>query len=225
MNKTVSLIIVVSIITLFLTADVIAITASMGNARMVLYPEIDGKNPTTIEKSILVKNVNDVPIKVKLVSGEDATFISIIDEELELQPGDEVKAKFEITVDKLERYEGKINVVFEPLDKERPGVDKSGVVLASNIIVIPKLPDGTEAEDNGESVFVILTSWKNIINNPIKLPSIVSEGGSLGKSILFVASGVLVIILFMMMYYYYNKGKNGIKDSKVNKNSKEEKLK
>ena len=223
MNKTLSLFIVVSIITLFLTANVIAITASMGNARMVLYPEIDGKNPTTIEKSILVKNVNDVPIKVKLVAGEDATFISIIDEELELQPDDEVKAKFEITVDKLERYEGRINVVFEPLDKEQPGVDKSGVVLASNIIVIPKLPDGTEAEDNGEGESG--SGNENIINNPIKLPSIVSEGGSLGKSILFVASGVLVIILFMMMYYYYNnKRKNGIKDSKVNvKNLKDSK--
>ena len=97
--------------------------------------------------------------------------------------------------------------------------------IGNFVLVIPKLPDGTEAEDNGESVFVILTSWKNIINNPIKLPSIVSEGGSLGKSILFVASGVLVIILFMMMYYYYNnKRKNGIKDSKVNvKNLKDSK--
>ena len=40
--------------------NVSAITGSMGNARMVLYPEVTNEETTTIEKTILVKNVNDV---------------------------------------------------------------------------------------------------------------------------------------------------------------------
>ena len=35
-----------------------AITGSIGNARMVLRPEVEEGKVTTIEKSVLVKNVN-----------------------------------------------------------------------------------------------------------------------------------------------------------------------
>ena len=73
-----------------------AITGSMGNAKMVLYPEVNGWTNTVVEKSILVKNVNDVPINITLVRDENATkFIDLIDETFILEPGEERKAQFQ----------------------------------------------------------------------------------------------------------------------------------
>ena len=62
-----------------------AITGSIGNARMILRPEIEGGlfSSTTIDKSILVKNVNNEKIKIKLEVDEGAKdFLELIIGEL-----------------------------------------------------------------------------------------------------------------------------------------------
>lgn len=134
---------------LFLLANsvlVSAITGSMGNARMILYPEVNGWTNTVIEKSISITNVNDMPINITLALDSNATkFIELIDETFILQPEENKAAQFEIRVKKEGRYDGKINVFFRPVNGT-----EGGVVLSSTIIVIAKKDQGYE-EDNTDT--------------------------------------------------------------------------
>src|SRR3989344_8322767 len=121
-KKGVMLFIVLMVSLIVLLGVVKAITGSMGNARMVLYPEVDGEREVVIEKTILVKNVNDAPINITLVVDEDATdFIKVIDDYFILQSDEEKNAKFEVRVKKEGVYIGKVNVFFKPLEGKEPG--------------------------------------------------------------------------------------------------------
>lgn len=121
---------------------IFAITGSMGNAKMILRPELDDSE-VTILKYIKVKNVNDILINVVLETNEEGSeFIEIIDDSIELEPGEEYKAKFLVKIEKPGTYEGRINVFFTPAEKEGPGV-----ALSSTIIVIAS---GEEDGDNDE---------------------------------------------------------------------------
>ena len=104
-----------------------AITGSIGNARMVLRANLGDK----IDKSILVKNVNNVSINIELnAEGDLAEDIIIKDKEFPLSPGEEKKASFTINVKKSGTTESKINVKFSPVE------GRTGVGLSSTIIVI-----------------------------------------------------------------------------------------
>jgi hypothetical protein len=129
-------------ILLLITSSVLvsAITGSMGNARMILYPEVNGWTNTVIEKSIAVSNVNDVALNITLMTDENATkFIEIIDKTFILQPGEDMKAHFNVKVRKEGTYEGTINVFFKPAEGT-----EGGVVLSSTVIVIARKDQGYE---------------------------------------------------------------------------------
>ncbi len=117
-----------------------AITASIGNSRMILRvaPE------EIIQRSILVRNVNDVPVAIEFsASGDLAGNIKFKDESFELQPNDEKKVYFAIMADEAGRTETKIDFLFKPKDG-------NGVGLASTIIIISdeKYSGQSESEDN-----------------------------------------------------------------------------
>ncbi|MFH1585138.1 MAG: hypothetical protein ABIB79_00030 [archaeon] len=142
-QKSTILTIVLILVLLLNLAAVSAITGSMGNARMILRPEVDGSTIVTIEKYIKVKNVNDVPINVTLETDDDgAEFIELIDSFVGLEPGEEYKAKFLVEVQDPGTYEGRINVFFTPADGEG-----AGVALSSTIIVVAA---GEDEEPNPE---------------------------------------------------------------------------
>ena len=123
-----------------------AITGAMGNAKMVLYPEVNGFTYTKIEKSILTKNVNDVPINISLqVDNETAKFIELIDETFILEPHTEKKAEFIVKVKDEGTYKGKIAVFFSPVDGDK----KAGVALSSEIVVIAKKDQGYSGTNEG----------------------------------------------------------------------------
>ncbi len=72
-----------------------AISASIGNARMVLYPEVNGWTTTKIDKTIYTRNVNNQSVNVTLMIDSDSDpILEIIDESFILQPGEEKDAKF-----------------------------------------------------------------------------------------------------------------------------------
>ncbi|MCX6750855.1 MAG: hypothetical protein NTZ83_05335, partial [Candidatus Pacearchaeota archaeon] len=120
-----------------------ALTGSIGNAKMVLYPEVNGWTNTVIEKTIAVYNVNDVPVNITLKTDANATeFVELIDESFILEPGEEKEAQIEIKVRKVGRYEGRVNVFFSPIE----GKD-AGVVLSSTIIVFAKKNQVYEEEE------------------------------------------------------------------------------
>jgi hypothetical protein len=127
-------------------AIVSATTGSIGNAKMVLYPEVNGWTNTVIEKTILVRNVNDVPMNITLKTDANASkFIELVDETFILAPGEEKKAGIEIKVRKVGTYTGSVNVFFKPTE----GKD-AGVVLSSTIVVIAKKNTGYEEDDTGD---------------------------------------------------------------------------
>ena len=121
--------------------SVYAITGTIGNAKMILRGEIGD----TIERSILVRNVNDVKLNIKVfVTGDLAKNIELKEEEFELEPGEEKKVYFTIYADEPGTYESKINVQFTP-------EEGNGVGLSSTIILIAKGEGNKnyEKEENG----------------------------------------------------------------------------
>ena len=94
-----------SVITLILLLLIVnvgfcsAITGAIGNAKMVLYPEVNGRTNTVIEKSILVKNPNDVVVNITLqLDPEAEKFIELVDKNFLLEPYSEKTAEFVIKV-------------------------------------------------------------------------------------------------------------------------------
>lgn len=121
------------------------LTASIGNARMILYPEVVPGEPTTIEKTILVKNINNISVNINLEAFQDLEGITeILDPDFVLEPSEEKNARFIVTIDEAKRYEGNIAVSFTPADKPQ----SSGVGLLSNIIIIAKEAEQGETPTN-----------------------------------------------------------------------------
>jgi len=131
-----------------LVGGVFAITGSIGNAKMVLRVE----QGDIIDKSILVKNVNDVPINVELfVSGDLANYVDLDEEKISLEAGEETNVFFSIEAVKAGTSETKINLKFSPID------GGNGVGLSSTIIIIAQenpdfddsfIDDTTIGDDN-----------------------------------------------------------------------------
>lgn len=135
------IVILLLILTIF-TGFAGAITGSMGNSKMILYPELNGGS-IVIDRTILVRNVNDVVINVTLEADSNAKkFIDVVDKTFSLQPGEEKKARITIKIDEEGRYEGKVLVSFAPSQKDGPGI-----VLSSTIIVIT---EGNRISENNE---------------------------------------------------------------------------
>src|SRR3989344_7836489 len=97
---------------------------------MILYPKI-GIFGTTIEKSILVKNVNNVSVNITMEASEEIKdIIEVIDKQFTLAPGENKDAQFLIKLRKAGDYAGKITVQFTAAEGE-----KANVGLISNIII------------------------------------------------------------------------------------------
>ncbi len=114
----------------------LALTASIGNARMILYPNMVEGESTVVERTIEINNVNDVPVGVSLQPmGDIENITEILDNDLELQPNETVYARFRITVPEPKRYDGGIGVKFYENTSDK---DK-GVGLMSTIILLAEI--------------------------------------------------------------------------------------
>ena len=134
------IIICLAILALFLPV-VSALTASIGNARMVLHTEVEDGDLTNIYKAIKVNNVNDVPVTITLNARGDLTdIVEIIDSNFDLLPGESKDAAFRITLEYGGKYEGQIGVAFAPQD------GGNGVGLSSTIIILAEGPEDPNAE-------------------------------------------------------------------------------
>jgi hypothetical protein len=122
-----------------MTVAVNALTASMGNARMIIHTEVEQGTPTVIQKSIKVNNVNDVAVEVSLMpSGDIMDFTEILDNNIVLAPGQSRDARFVMSLEYGGRYEGKVLVSFSPADDN---VTSQPVGLASTIIILAEGPE------------------------------------------------------------------------------------
>jgi hypothetical protein len=136
----------VSLILLSAIAQVSAITGRLGNSRMVLRLDVGEE----ARRSLLVENVNDVPITIEMAaSGDLAGNVEFEENSFTLQPGEEKKAYFTIETKEPGTTETKINVMFKP-------PQGTGVGLSANIVVISEGEaigenEETPAEDNEDS--------------------------------------------------------------------------
>jgi hypothetical protein len=118
-----------------LSSTAYGLTASIGNARMILHAEA----PTLIERTVKVNNVNNMSVDVKLTAGGNLKDqIEILDNSFSLAPGESVDARFAINLEYGGQYEGKIMVAFRPTD---PNTKATPVSLASTIIISATGPE------------------------------------------------------------------------------------
>ncbi len=133
--KTAKLIyIIISII--ILASAVNGLSASIGNAKAIVRVNLT-EVPTVLERSILVNNVNEIPVRVEIKPGSSLQgIIQVKDKEFELQPDESLKARYKVVLTKPGTYQGKIFVAFAPADssiKEQP----MGLAASLAIIAIP----------------------------------------------------------------------------------------
>lgn len=139
--------VVIFVVVLISSNFVIAITGSIGNARMVLSAEVGD----TINKYVLVRNVNDVPVDINLSVSENLTKdFKLVEDSFTLQAGDEKKAYFTIEARKPGSYETQINVQFLPLEGNKSGVGLSSTVIL-NVYGKGELPVDEEPGSNSNA--------------------------------------------------------------------------
>ncbi len=167
-----------------------AITGSIGNARMVLR----ANTGDLIEKTILVRNINNEPINVEIsVSGDLEKDMALKETNFTLAPGEEKNAGFTIKVKNEGTTENKVNVKFSSL------TEKNGIGLSSTIILI-----AGKGEDSGDGSDINDTGIvRKIITNP--------DGEVDVVKIAILIAVVLAVILILLRVI-----------SKRNKNSESE---
>jgi hypothetical protein len=187
-----------------------AITGSIGNAKMILYPEVNGWTTTTIERSILVRNVNNVSVDISLEANDEGKeFLEIIDNKFTLVPGEEKKAQFIVKVKEEKDYEGRINVFFSPIESDGPGV-----VLSSTIIVIAaKDQENQNYYQNDEDEEI----EEDDIDTNIEYDK---ENSGKSKAPLFLIIGNLILLMILIaLIIIINKSKKRKKSGDNKKNN------
>ena len=191
-----------------------ATTASIGNAKMIL-----SLSPReTVERSILVRNVNDVPVTITLTpEGDLKDDIELEETEFVLSPREEKKAYFTIRAQNTGTTNSQINVLFTPEDGNVVG-------LVSKIIVIVDGSDSdsgnenTTENDNSKDNNEIITNSSddgagfsfNINNNKNKVPGTNSPLKMSPILMLSLSTIILAIILIVLFIYASkNPGKSG----------------
>ena len=133
---------------LFCATSAFALTASIGNAKMILNADVIEGTPTYVEKELIINNVNDIAVKVHMNAINDLEYITrIIDNDFILQPGEKKLARFRVRLDYGGNYDGMINIGFVPGEQTFGG---AGVGLSSHIIIFatgPENPDKTAIPD------------------------------------------------------------------------------
>lgn len=191
---------IIAVLCLLLIPYASAITGSIGNAKAIVTVDISKSN--ILERTVLVKNVNNISISVKLEAVDDLELITnIIDKEFELGAGEEKKARFKVTIPEKGTYNGNIVVFFNP-----PEGKGAGVVLQANLIIKAvgkgEVQDTNSDNDNTNSQNTNNADLTN--NNPITGSATLNtpnlENIDLGI-LLFVFLTVVVVIsgFFVLM--------------------------
>lgn len=179
-------------------ANVLAITGTIGNARMVLYPTVGSITGASIERTILVRNVNDEQIHIQMtVPSENPNKIDLKDKDFVLASGEAKNTTIVIHVKNAGDFEDKVNVFFSPMEKG------PGVVLSSVIIIHAEKKGWFGNADGGNNQDVentTITQDGNIsINaNNSTIDNSDKKSGS-GIFILGISTIVLLVILVLIL--------------------------
>ena len=106
---------------------IFAITGEIGNARAIITREWNGEE--ILERTIFVRNPNDVKIDIRLEPSEElADIVELIDANFSLPPGEEKAARYLLMITKEGHWDGRINIFFRP-------EEGNSVVLSSTLII------------------------------------------------------------------------------------------
>ena len=192
----------------------LALTASIGNSRMILRGDVG----ESFERSLLIKNVNDVPVTINFeVTGDLADNIELKEEDFILLPEQEKKAYFTVKADEEGTSETKINVKFVPEQGSSVGLSATIIVIAGEAGDFESNNTEEENEPANESGFSFnlgknKNSSSGLTGNSVSLPEISPVMW------LAISSAILVLILVILVVYASKK-----RASKLEKKSPHEK--
>jgi hypothetical protein len=199
-------ILIYSIMFLMVLNSIVGLTASIGNARMVLYPEIEAGKTTTLNKTIYVNNMNNESVKINIYTeGNFSNYIEVLDESFILDINESKEARFLVSVNEPGRIDGKILVQFNSLGNvtssfqnltgEYNRTDRSGFGLASNVIIIAR-EKVIDVNETNETTDLKNESKQDLGNENNKFP-------------LFLI--IIIVIVLSIMGYFIVGGRGGKK--------------
>jgi len=154
-----------------------ALAGSIGNAMMIIRAE----KGDIIDKYLIIRNVNEVPVYVDLsVSEGFSDKISLLNESFILEPGEEEKAYFTINVGDSVQIEGNIYIKFSSGNQTETGVgltSKIAVITESQVVdTITNHPSGGGSPGNTYNMYTDSTATKNNTSSTPKttIPSVSS---------------------------------------------------
>ncbi len=181
-------ILAVLLFTIILASSVYALTGSLGNAKMFLNAEVG----ETLEKYVLVKNVNNVSVNIKLdVVSDISKDVKLEDNEFGLEPGEERRAYFTIKARKPGVYEIRIQVRFSSLEEGKTGVGLSSVITLK-VYGKGELPDEDE-----ESIEENLEDAEN--NNAGITGAVTGENKVILPAVLLLATTIILALLLFII--------------------------
>ena len=201
-------------ILLVLLPGVFAISASIGNSKMVLRVG-PGEE---VEKYILVKNVNDAAVNISLeVTGELINNVKLEETSFRLEAKEEKRAIFTIKAGENGTSETKVNVKFTP-------DEGSSVGLSSEIIMIVNekyAGAGRITEENGKNENIVNKNDSIIdkITGMISSNENESDGNS-NKMIIFAVILSFILLCTLIGFYFYSLTKRMDKKEIDRKNEK-----
>lgn len=214
---------------------VFAIEGALQGAVIVVTTEVDGISATNIQKSVTVKNRNEIPIQVEFIPDEDGEkFLDMAEENITLQPNEQGKVNFFVQVKNPGTYVGKINILFTPLEGKEPGV-----ALSSKITVIANSnqeedddeddendedeenDDGNDEEDEDGSDLEIEFQENKNQSASIITGGVIGVEESESENKIFIVLGIIAIILVVVLLYLFSLIKEKEGSAKKNKPKKE----
>lgn len=192
--KTVYILLISVLLALFFLSFASALTAKIGNGRMVLYSS-EGE---TLDKSIRVINDNDFSIKIQMnATGSLEEYITLDEPEFTLEAGDEKNATFTLTTPKTGVYNSTIIVKFIPVDTT---IKQNPIALSSTIILI--------SQKTG--------NYTGDVDNTDTGDDSGSDSGSDNtkpgwKTILFSVLGICAVVFVIVLVFLMIKNKRGNK--------------
>lgn len=197
--KSTGVLLMSAVFVIVLAVSASAITGILGNSRAVLYPKV-GFWGTTIDRTLEIRNENNVSINVKLeADNNSAKFIDIVDKSFTLDSGQTKNAAFKINIKSAGDYDLKVNVFYSPADGKG-----AGVVLTAEMIVHASKDGGSSGSDSSSS------DVSGSDNQSSHLPAAINLGFLKDKSntgIIFASVSTIILAVLLVLLISLNRRK------------------
>lgn len=179
---------------MFLVPLVNGLVGTIGNAKAIV--TVDLEKTDILERTVLVRNVNNVSVTIKLESdGDLEDIIEILDNDFVLKENEEKNARFKVTIPKEGIYNGNIIVFFKP-----PEGKGAGVALQSTWTIKAINGDGgNNLADNKDDNTDNKTASDSIITGSTVVDSIKNNDFSLGFIVFLVLVAIVVVAGFIIL--------------------------